>query len=151
MQHGVLSSSDDKFLTFFSWLTQQIKVKLVAILILFYVNLSPYIFFANTRFYILKFIKIHITWSIKNISNWPMQNTMATLWIITAVNSFHTPWSVSSKPKQTNVFKGTVSVILSDPPCKNGNARLTTVPLQALSDQVIKFFYTFCSDKGVQG
>ena len=26
--------------------------------------------------------------------------------------------------------KGTVSVIISDPPCKNGNVRFTTVPLK---------------------
>ena len=32
--------------------------------------------------------------------------------------------------------KGTVSVVLSDPPCKDGNAWFTTVPLKALSDQV---------------
>ena len=33
-------------------------------------------------------------------------------------------------------FKGTVSVILSDPPCKVGNARFTRVPLEAFSGQV---------------
>ena len=33
-------------------------------------------------------------------------------------------------------FKGTVSVISSDPLCKYDNARFTTVPLKALSDQV---------------
>ena len=33
-------------------------------------------------------------------------------------------------------FKGTVSLIPSDPLCKDGNARFTTVPLKALSDQV---------------
>ena len=31
-------------------------------------------------------------------------------------------------------FKGTVSVVLSKPPCTNGNARFT-MPLKALSDQ----------------
>ena len=30
------------------------------------------------------------------------------------------------------LFKGTVSIISSDPLCKNGNARFTTVPLNAL-------------------
>ena len=30
---------------------------------------------------------------------------------------------------------GTKSVIWSDPPCKDGNARFTTVPLKPLSDQ----------------
>ena len=33
-------------------------------------------------------------------------------------------------------FKGAVSVILSDPPCKKGNARFTKPPSKALSDQV---------------
>ena len=30
-------------------------------------------------------------------------------------------------------LKGTVSVILSDPPCNKGNARFTTVPLKPLT------------------
>ena len=33
-------------------------------------------------------------------------------------------------------LKETVSVILSDPPCKDGNAGFTTVPLKVLSDHV---------------
>ena len=33
-------------------------------------------------------------------------------------------------------MKGDVSVISSDPPCKDGNAWFTTVLLKALSDQV---------------
>ena len=33
-------------------------------------------------------------------------------------------------------LKGTVSAILSDPPCKDGNAGFTTLPLKALSDQI---------------
>ena len=33
------------------------------------------------------------------------------------------------------IFKGTVSVISSDPPWKDGNARFTTVPLKPKSDQ----------------
>ena len=32
-------------------------------------------------------------------------------------------------------FKGTVSVILSDPPGKDGYAQVTTVPLKLLSEQ----------------
>ena len=32
-------------------------------------------------------------------------------------------------------LKGAVSVISSDPPSKDNNARFTTVPLKALSDQ----------------
>ena len=35
-------------------------------------------------------------------------------------------------------LKGTVSVISSDPPCKDGNARFTTVPLEAF---LIKYDY----------
>jgi len=34
------------------------------------------------------------------------------------------------------MLRGTVSVISSDPPCKDSNSRFTTVPLKALSDQV---------------
>ena len=37
---------------------------------------------------------------------------------------------------QLNTVKGIVTVILSDPPCKYGNAQFTTVPLKALSDPV---------------
>ena len=33
-------------------------------------------------------------------------------------------------------IKGTVNVIASDPPFQDDNARFTTVPLKALSDQV---------------
>ena len=33
-------------------------------------------------------------------------------------------------------LEGTVSVISSDSPCKDGTARLTTVTLKALSDQI---------------
>ena len=35
---------------------------------------------------------------------------------------------------QATVLEGTVSVILSDPPCKDGNAWFTTVPCKALSE-----------------
>ena len=35
---------------------------------------------------------------------------------------------INWRPSET--IKGTVSVILSDLPCKNGNARFTTVPLK---------------------
>ena len=34
------------------------------------------------------------------------------------------------------ILKGTVSVISSDPQCKDGNARITSVPLKGLSDRV---------------
>ena len=40
----------------------------------------------------------------------------------------------SSKLKYIFTLK-TVSVISSDNPCKNGNARFTTVPIKSLSDQ----------------
>ena len=33
-------------------------------------------------------------------------------------------------------IKGTVSIILSDPPCKDGNTRFTTVPWKALPSHV---------------
>ena len=33
------------------------------------------------------------------------------------------------------MIKGTVSVILSDPPCKECNARFTAISVKALSDQ----------------
>ena len=35
------------------------------------------------------------------------------------------------------MFKGIVSVISSDPPCKDDNAWFTTVPLKAVSDQIL--------------
>ena len=35
-------------------------------------------------------------------------------------------------------FKGIVSVILSDPPCKDCNVRFTTVPLKPLFDQNVE-------------
>ena len=39
-------------------------------------------------------------------------------------------------------IKGTVSVISSDSPCKDGNPRFTTAPLKALSDKIwIRFRY----------
>ena len=47
----------------------------------------------------------------------------------------------------STILKGTVSVILRDPSCKNGKVRLTNVPLKALCDQVwiryqcLKFWY----------
>ena len=38
-------------------------------------------------------------------------------------------------------IKGTVSLISSDPSCKDGNARFTTVTLKALSDQLGRIRY----------
>ena len=38
-------------------------------------------------------------------------------------------------------IKGTASLNSSDPPCKDDNARFTTVPLKALSDQVYRIRY----------
>ena len=50
---------------------------------------------------------------------------------------------VISTPRTTNFYQTTgldyqvaVSVISSDPPCKDGYVRFTTVPLKALFDQV---------------
>ena len=34
------------------------------------------------------------------------------------------------------MFKGTVIAMLSDPSCKDDNARFTTVPLKAMSEPV---------------
>ena len=38
-------------------------------------------------------------------------------------------------PKKSDALKGTLSIISSDPPCKDANAQFTTVPLKPLSDQ----------------
>jgi len=40
------------------------------------------------------------------------------------------------KNNQNRSLKRTASVISSDPPCKADNARFTTLPLKALSDQI---------------
>ena len=40
--------------------------------------------------------------------------------------------------KNSNI-KGTVSVISSDPPCKDSSIQFTTVPLKSLSDQTCLF------------
>ena len=37
--------------------------------------------------------------------------------------------------KGTIMLKVIVRVILSDPPCRDGNARFTAIPLKPLSDQ----------------
>ena len=44
------------------------------------------------------------------------------------------------------LFKGTENVISSDPLCKDGNVRFTTLPLQPLSDNVESGINTFNSD-----
>ena len=41
-----------------------------------------------------------------------------------------------SQPRLVRYFKGTVSLILSDSQCKDGNARFTMVSYEALSYQV---------------
>ena len=41
-------------------------------------------------------------------------------------------------------IKGTVRVILCNHPCKDSNARFTTVPLKALHDQVSIFLFLNC-------
>ena len=46
----------------------------------------------------------------------------------------HTILYMQIYTKFFNMFKGNVSVISSDPTCKDGNARLTTIPLNPLSD-----------------
>jgi len=37
-------------------------------------------------------------------------------------------------------YKGSISVFFSYPPCKDDNARFTTVPFKALSDQVLRYY-----------
>ena len=43
-------------------------------------------------------------------------------------------------------LKGTVRVISSEPPCKDANARFTTVPIIVLSDLVWIIFFFIISD-----
>ena len=52
--------------------------------------------------------------------------------------------AVRCKPQLQNInfVKGTVSLILSDPPCTDSNARLTIVPFNPYSDQ--KFLRDNC-------
>ena len=47
---------------------------------------------------------------------------------------------------QSAFLKGTVSIISSDSPCKDGNARFTTLPLIALSMIIIlkTFYFQLC-------
>ena len=44
--------------------------------------------------------------------------------------------SILGKVGRPGLFKGTVAVISSDPPCKDDNARITMVHLKALYNQV---------------
>ena len=59
-------------------------------------------------------------------------------------------------PNHSKHFKVTVSVISSDPTCKDGNARFTTVsvPLKALSDlikyEILLFFRVHCLINGAK-
>ena len=46
---------------------------------------------------------------------------------------------------KTIVYRGTVRAILSDPPCKDGNARFTTMPWKTFSDQVLTNINVFVS------
>ena len=54
---------------------------------------------------------------------------------------------ISAKTSFPAFLKGTVSVISSNPLCKNGNARFTNLPLKALSDQVWNRYSCFGSSK----
>ena len=51
-------------------------------------------------------------------------------------------WTVIH-PRITDDLKGLYSVISSDPPCKDGNARFTTVPLKPVEDS-----FVFLTGKG---
>ena len=53
-----------------------------------------------------------------------------------AESLFHSCETFITKFLEETVLKMSVSVITSDPPCKDGNARFTTVPCNALSDYV---------------
>ena len=46
------------------------------------------------------------------------------------------------------ILKGFTSVYLSDPPCKDGNARFTTVPLKLQSNQKCERYCYFSVSKG---
>jgi len=65
-----------------------------------------------------------------------------------------TNWKPRRKPYRLrfltdnlNWFKGTGSVISSDPSCKDDNSRFTTVPLKALSEQAWIRYQCFCFSK----
>ena len=46
-------------------------------------------------------------------------------------------------------YIGTVSIISSDPPCKDGSAIFTTVPFKSLSDQSCEKYCRFSKLKSV--
>ena len=47
-------------------------------------------------------------------------------------------------------LKGRISVISSDPPCKNGNARFTMIPLQRFTDKKCGRYRRFSDSKNVK-
>ena len=53
-------------------------------------------------------------------------------------------WLIVSLKELVKKIKGTVLLISGDPLCKDGNARFTTVPSKALSDQVWIRYQCFC-------
>ena len=61
-------------------------------------------------------------------TKWISAGSMAPTSLI--IKTFNKKMFLSSK-----LFKGTVSVISNVPPCKDGNARLTSVPLKPLYNQ----------------
>ena len=66
----------------------------------------------------------------KNIpSPYPEQPSLSWYW-----ESTTPPEPRIYNPKNRTVFKVTLRVIPSDPSCKDGNARFTTVPFKAFSD-----------------
>ena len=65
----------------------------------------------------------------------------------------HTITTMFTNPEtidKMSCLKGTVSVISSDPPCKDGNALFTTVPLKHLADQFCGRFCQFSISRNVQ-
>ena len=64
----------------------------------------------------------------------PRKITFLFLWVCKIISPVSLVSSILFKKTdfiydRTRMLKGTVSVISSDPPCKNVNVRLTTVPL----------------------
>ena len=58
-----------------------------------------------------------------------------------------TPWNMTGCPQNRAINirrKGTASVILSDPPCKDDNVRFKRITLKALSDQVWTRYQCLC-------
>ena len=80
-----------------------------------------------------------------NAAHWPNK-----LWTLVESGS-QTNYTFMRIPETFNgfLFKGTVSVISNDPPCKDGNTQFTTVPLKPLSDKKCGRYFRFSKFKSV--